>query len=412
MAAELYEVRAFRTAVTLADVVVAPEGEVESKNGNFVIDRDGFAAILAAFSKHGADLPVDYEHQTLGGKFSAPDGRAPAAGWIKAVEYVQGKGIVAKVEWTDKARLMIQSGEYGYISPVVLVRKSDRRAVELHSVALTNKPAIARLERLVAKELGFMAGKEKDKPKTQANQDPAMGEGMGDPMLALARIAEAMGLSDIPNEAGAIAEAVLAKVRELMKGEGEEEGGGGEEAAAAKESLGKIASRLGVAKDASLERIVSKIDEIRSTTVDAQKYEELQASVAELKGKETERVVNAEIDKAVKSGKINANDTETVDYWRKVCAENVEHFRKLMEKAPRVWAGDGTVSDNASSASPNDSTRSRLIKKYADEWTAHRDQPELEQTSVVSYVTSCLQLEGHAALTNSERESLKVKENK
>ena len=36
---------------------------------------------------------------------------------------------------------------FRYLSPVLLIRKSDRRAVGLHSAAVTTKPAIPRMER-------------------------------------------------------------------------------------------------------------------------------------------------------------------------------------------------------------------------------------------------------------------------
>ena len=36
----------------------------------------------------------------------------------------------------------MQNREYWYISPVVMVRKKDNKASQIHSVALTNTPAI------------------------------------------------------------------------------------------------------------------------------------------------------------------------------------------------------------------------------------------------------------------------------
>jgi phage I-like protein len=55
------------------------------------------------------------------------------------------------VEWTPRAAEYLRNKEYRYLSPVVLVRKSDRRAVRLHSVALTNTPAIDGMVPLVNK---------------------------------------------------------------------------------------------------------------------------------------------------------------------------------------------------------------------------------------------------------------------
>lgn len=132
-----------------ARVRIAPWGEVDSTRGRFVVDDEAAAMVVAAFEEHGTDLPVDYEHQTLGGPYASPTGQAPAAGWIKRLESVPGVGIFAHVEWTDNARAQLAAKEYRYLSPVALVRKSDRKIVGLHSVALTNKPAIVGMEPIV-----------------------------------------------------------------------------------------------------------------------------------------------------------------------------------------------------------------------------------------------------------------------
>src|SRR5262245_33918545 len=69
-------------------ILVAPFGEVRSANGSFVVDADAMQQTIDAFTSHGTDLPIDFEHQSLGGQYSAPSGLAPAAGWIKALRAV------------------------------------------------------------------------------------------------------------------------------------------------------------------------------------------------------------------------------------------------------------------------------------------------------------------------------------
>ncbi|MCB9853523.1 MAG: hypothetical protein H6819_10540 [Phycisphaerales bacterium] len=160
-------------------VLIVPWGEVRSASGDFVVDADGAAQAIAAFSAHGADLPVDYEHQTLGGTYASPNGQAPAAGWITGLRVVTpsgdrapgasainsalsdetdshslsvnddgsgtsrpAPGIWADVSWTDDAKQHLAARRYRYLSPVALVRKADRKLIGVHSVALTNKPAI------------------------------------------------------------------------------------------------------------------------------------------------------------------------------------------------------------------------------------------------------------------------------
>lgn len=130
-------------------VVVVPWGEVGSTNGRFLVDAESARRAIEAFESQGNDLPIDYEHQTLGGEYSSPSGQAPAAGWIKRLEAVEGEGLVACVQWTQPAIVQLSARQYRYLSPVVVVSKRDRRLVGLHSAALTNKPAIAGMRPIV-----------------------------------------------------------------------------------------------------------------------------------------------------------------------------------------------------------------------------------------------------------------------
>lgn len=151
---------AIGTAAARGAVLIAPWGQVRSSNGDFVLDADAGGMVVEAFRAHGTDLPIDYEHQSLGGTYASPTGQAPAAGWIKSLRVVlpnhgeSEPGLYADVEWTEAAQGKLQSREYRYLSPVVIVRKRDRRMVALHSAALTNKPAIVGMRPIVNKEEG------------------------------------------------------------------------------------------------------------------------------------------------------------------------------------------------------------------------------------------------------------------
>ena len=130
-------------------LMLAPWGTVESTSGDFVVDEESARLVIEAFAAHGTDVPIDYEHQTLGGSYAAPDGQAPAAAWIKAITAEPGVGLFAEIEWTEKARQRVLAREYRYVSPVALIRKADRKLVAIHSAALTNKPAIVGMEPIV-----------------------------------------------------------------------------------------------------------------------------------------------------------------------------------------------------------------------------------------------------------------------
>lgn len=148
------EIKALRSTSLCAGqvperVLLAPWGEVESTNGSFVVDEESAELALAAFAGHGTDLPIDYEHQTLGGEYASPTGQAPAAGWIKRMHVEPGVGLLADIEWTPQAKELLASRQYRYLSPVAVVRKADRKLIAIHSAALTNKPAIVGMEPIV-----------------------------------------------------------------------------------------------------------------------------------------------------------------------------------------------------------------------------------------------------------------------
>jgi phage I-like protein len=150
------EVRALHSASLAGDkvpsrVLLTPWGAVESTNGSFIVDEEAVRLAVGAFEEHKTDLPIDYEHQTLGGSFSSPSGRAPAAGWIKRVFGEPGVGLLAEIEWTEQASEMLAAKQYRYLSPVALIRKADRKLAAIHSAALTNKPAIVGMRAIVAR---------------------------------------------------------------------------------------------------------------------------------------------------------------------------------------------------------------------------------------------------------------------
>jgi phage I-like protein len=55
-------------------------------------------------------------------------------------------GLLAEIEWTDQAKQRLADKEYRYLSPVAIIRKTDRKLVAIHSAALTNKPAIVGMQ--------------------------------------------------------------------------------------------------------------------------------------------------------------------------------------------------------------------------------------------------------------------------
>lgn len=95
--------------------------------------------VIAAYNP--AQPPViDYEHQTLHKEANGQP--APAAGWIHGLRWLDGKGLYAEAELTQRARELVAAGEYRYFSPVFEYAKSTGDVVRVLMGALTNYPAI------------------------------------------------------------------------------------------------------------------------------------------------------------------------------------------------------------------------------------------------------------------------------
>lgn len=99
--------------------------------------------IATVLNQRNIKMVIDYEHATLKAQESGRE--APAAGWLKTFEYIDGVGLCStQFEWTEKAKSYIQSDEYLYLSPVFLYTKTGEVVALLH-VALTNTPNLDQL---------------------------------------------------------------------------------------------------------------------------------------------------------------------------------------------------------------------------------------------------------------------------
>jgi len=182
----------------LKEIVLIPWGTTESKRGTMVLDQAGADSVVAAFEAHKTPIPIDFEHQSLGGEYSSPDGKAPAAGWIHRVWAAPGLALKGLVEWTEKARSMIRAGEYRYLSPVAIVERATKRVVGLHSAGLTNLPAIPGLARVAAS--AGAPGEKRQDAQVETSKSPNV-ETAGDTAIACA-VREALGLpADAPQAA-------------------------------------------------------------------------------------------------------------------------------------------------------------------------------------------------------------------
>lgn len=174
------------------EIKLFPLGLVKSQKGDFLVDTESYHSILNHFKAHGVDIPIDYEHQTL------QDVQAPAAGWIKDLS-LKTDGVYAAVEWTARAAQYLAGKEYRYLSPVVNVRKSDRKALMLHSAALTNTPAIDGMTAIVnsakhEKSAEILMNGVDEEPGKQSTE--SSGEGVEDPNAFINGLRQMLQLPD------------------------------------------------------------------------------------------------------------------------------------------------------------------------------------------------------------------------
>lgn len=283
-------------------ISVLPMGHVKSAKGEFDVDEESFAAMKAQIAQRGVDLVVDYEHQTLTGE------QAPAAGWVKELFLDDGQ-IKARVEWTDRAKEYLSNKEYRYLSPVITVRKSDNKAMGMHSIALTNTPAIENMEAIV-NSLNF--------------------EGGQNTMDFLKELAKLLGLGE---------DATEEQVMEALKACLEENKSLKENAEAGKQTPTEedkvvankeVCELLGLKAGAPTADVAAAIMALKGGIVGGVNLAE---QVKTLEARLADRDAEEAVEMALKAGKITPAQRD----WAKGYAlKNLDDFRGFVEKAPQV----------------------------------------------------------------------------
>lgn len=110
------------------------------------IDAAIATRVIERFRTRRTPPVVDYEHQTLHKEENGLP--APAAGWMRDLEWRDGLGLFVQVELTPRARQYIDDDEYRYFSPVFLYDAQTGDVLDLQMGAFTNSPAIDGMEAL------------------------------------------------------------------------------------------------------------------------------------------------------------------------------------------------------------------------------------------------------------------------
>lgn len=290
------------------EIKILPKGLVQSQKGKFLVDDESFGMIQKRFKDRNIDIVIDYEHQTL------ENVQAPAGGWIKELINTPD-AIVAKVEWTEKAAEYLKNKEYRYLSPVIKVRPSDNKAFCLHSVALTNTPAIDGM---------FAIANSEDIDIEDDNVSDKEG---GKNKMELQVLIKLLGLDEKATEEQvkeALEKLVTTKTEEGQpkKQEGEEKDGEGQVIANS-----TILTLLGLQDSAKTEDVAAKIISLKNGG------DGIATQFLAMKQQMEEKEASESVELALKEGKISASQSE----WAKNYAlKDPDGFKKFMEKAPKA----------------------------------------------------------------------------
>ena len=256
------------------EIRLLPLGHVHSQKGDFLVDEESFRMIEKRFLEKKIDLVIDYEHQTL------KDVQAPAGGWIKSLSFGTD-AIIAKVEWTDRAKEYIANKEYRYLSPVIMVRKSDKRAAYIHSAALTNTPAIEGMF-TIANSLDINDLEE-----------------MEEKHMDLVKLAKKLGLPETASEEDvlkALDNALGPEPKKAEEGK-EDPKTTPEDGPAEMVANSTILGALGLEENAKTEEVTASIMQLKAGNADDR------AEILRLKGILAEKDVDELVGKALKAGK-------------------------------------------------------------------------------------------------------------
>lgn len=173
------------------EIQLTPAGLFKARDGRpagidgWKMDAAAAGRVIGRAAARKTPFVIDYEHQTLAAEKNGQP--APAAGWFKSAEWREGAGLFSLgVEWTAKAKAMIDAGEYKFISPVFSYDPKTGDVLQLEMAALTNNPALDGMDAVAALATEFF--NRSQEPTTEEDQ----------PMKAIAIL---LGLPETASEA-------------------------------------------------------------------------------------------------------------------------------------------------------------------------------------------------------------------
>ena len=268
---------------------VDAQGRIVGRDGRWWRMSDPQAVVDEFGSDASKRRPVfgDYEHAsewTMGEP-------APASAWVKELEVRDG-AVWGRVEWTDKARDMIQAKEYRYISPVFTYHADTMEIIAIKSFGLTNEP---NLEMTALNK--YLTDDKYDQPNLGGQRN-------------MKAVCVALGLSLDASE-----ESIVDAINKLKE---------------------ERQTAVNKADKPSPDKFVPKADYDTAMNRVKEAEGKLEKAEADAMAEKVEEAVN----KAVTDGKIAPSSK---DYYTATCKtqEDLDKFNEAFENAPQVVEGAG-----------------------------------------------------------------------
>jgi phage I-like protein len=358
-------------------ILILKAGDIGWANlDGFNMDAEQAAEVIADFKQHGTQIPIDYEH-TSALEPGEKGIKAIAAGWITDLQWVEGEGLYATVEWTEQAKQEILTGQYKYYSPVITHDKKTNWIERLHSVALTNKPRTRNQRELLAASIGVTL------ERTEA----------GDKTMNFKELLTALKAVGVDLKDDAEGDVILAAAKSFV-----------EAAANAKvepSPLVAVAAKLGLDKSATCDVIVAKVAELQ-TNVPAAEYKVVTARLETLELAAKDRAGQELVADAIEAAKLNPNDAKQMTWARAYAKADAVGFKAWSDNSPALYSAGRLVTASAKLDAADDRQAVILAAK-----AEYADNPKYSSGSrLESWVDQTLRDKNMALLTATEKKAL------
>jgi phage I-like protein len=311
-----------------ADVHLLPVGEFVGRDGRpgkgltwKLSDQQGRTLAAKLTERHArVQFNLDYEHQSM---LSEQNGQpAPASGWASAFEWRDGLGLFAlNVQWTAKAKEMIEAGEYKYISPVIVYDKQSGEVIDLLNASLVNIPCLD-LSPVAQERVARLNASFSTHPEQSMNE-------------VLKALLKALGLPETDATTAEQAVSAVANLKgataDLRKAAGVADSATAEEAVTAvaglKGEAGKVAGLT--TQVATLKAGGGNPDPTKFVSLDS--FNELNAEVAALRASG----VATEVDKLIEQARTEGKCSPVVEkVWRDIGKADIGQLKALIKETP------------------------------------------------------------------------------